>query len=90
MNLKLKKTPILFFSILFIPICVFGAFYYLLMENNGGMALAGTIFLIALFVNLAVLAIEQTGLKKDVNMKNVWIVETSLILIAFIYLNFFY
>tara|TARA_R110001592_G_C13134020_1_gene746802 strand:+ start:1778 stop:2050 length:273 start_codon:yes stop_codon:yes gene_type:complete len=90
MDIKFKKTPILFLSILFVPICVFGAIYYLFIENNGGMALAGTIFLIALFVNLTVLAIEQTGLKKDVNMKNVWIVEISLIIVAFIYLKFFY
>lgn len=89
MSLKLKRTPILFLSILVMPICICGAFYYLLIENNGGRALAGTIFLIALFVNLVVLAIEQTGLKKDVNLKNVWIVEIVLIIIIFIYLKFF-
>jgi hypothetical protein len=90
MKIKLKRTPILFLSILFVPLCICGAIYYLLIENNGGMALAGTLFVGALFVNFVVLAIEQTGLKNDVNLKNVWIVETLLIIIAFIYFKFFF
>lgn len=90
MKFKFKKTPILFLSTLFIPIYICGAFYYLLIENNGGMALAGTFFALALIVNLIILAIEQASLKEEVNLKKVWIIEILLILIVFIYLKYLF
>lgn len=80
MKLKLRKTPVFFLSIILVPIFAFGAFYYLLIENNGGMALAGAISLFALIVNLVILLIEQIILRKFINLKKVWIIEIVLIL----------
>ena len=83
--IKFKQTPILFLSIICIPIFTFGAFYYLLVENNGGMALAGAISLFALIVNLVILLIEQIVLKKNINLKKVWITEIVLILLIILF-----
>ena len=86
MKLKFKKTPIFFLSLLIIPVCFFGAFYYLFVENNGGMALAGAVYLFALTVNLVVLFVEQLLFRKGINMKKVWIVEVTLFLLVVLYL----
>lgn len=80
MKIKFKKTPIFFLSIVLIPLFAFGAFYYLLIENYGGMALAGAISLFALIVNLGILLLEQIFLRKIINLKKIWITEMVLIL----------
>ena len=82
MKIKLKKTPILLISILSLSILICGAFYYLLIENNGGMALAGTLYFLAFIVNAFVVFIEQTIIKKEFNMKKIWIIEIVLISVA--------
>ena len=85
MKLNLKKTPVLFLSIILVPLFFCGAFYYLLVENNGGMALVGTISLFALIVNLIILIIEQLILKNIFNLKKIWIAEIVVILLIILF-----
>ena len=69
MKLKLKKTPILFFSILLIPWSIIGTSSFLFIDNKGGISLAGVLLLRALVVNLLILLIEQAVLKSVENLK---------------------
>ena len=85
MKLKLKKTPILFLSILLIPISIIGSINFLFIDNNGGMALAGVLLLGVLIVNLVILLIEQTILRNFVDLKKVWIIEISVILLIILF-----
>jgi hypothetical protein len=89
MKIKFKKTPIFFLSILCVPFFAFGALYYLLIENNGGRALAGAISLFALIINLVILIVEQIILKKKINLKKVWIAEIVLILLIILFSIYF-
>ena len=81
MKLKLKKTPILFISILFIPLSIIGTINYLFIDNKGGMSLAGVLLLGVLIVNLVILFIEQALLRNLVDLKKIWIIEISVILL---------
>ena len=89
MNVKFKKTPIFFLSLLLVPFFAFVAFYYLLIQNNGGMALAGAISLFALTVNLFILVVEQLILRRIINLKKVWVIELVIIMLIILFSIYF-
>ncbi|WP_397445334.1 hypothetical protein [Polaribacter sp. R77954] len=89
MKIKFKKSPIYFLSILFLPLLAFGAFYFLIIKNKGGMALAGSIYLFAFVINLIILIVEQLILIKINTLKKVWIVEIGLILWILLFTFYF-
>jgi hypothetical protein len=84
-NKLITKTPFLLIGVLAVPGLGFGAFYYLIISPEGGMALAGTLSFIGLISYLFVLVFEQIIVKLFTNkMKIIWIVEI-LSLIALLY-----
>ena len=85
MKLKFKKTPILFLSILLIPLSVIGTINFLFFDNKGGMSLAGVLLLGVLIFNLVILLIEQVILINFVNLKKVWILELTLIILIILF-----
>jgi len=89
MKLIIKRTPIFLLSLIFIPLSIFGSIYYTFMENKGGMALAGTLFIGVLIFNLIILFIEQSLIKKDFNHIKVWITEIIVILLTILYFYLF-
>jgi hypothetical protein len=53
---------------------------YLFIDNNGGMALAGVIALLAFLINCGVLALERVIVKSNtIHLKTLWIIECILI-----------
>ena len=65
-----------------LTISAVGACYYLFVEPEGGMALAGVLFLIAFFVTGLILLAEQLLLSNiKFNSKSIWITESILLLI---------
>ena len=59
-----------------------GAFYYLFIEPDGGMALAGVLLLIAFFVIGSILLVEQMLFYNiKFNNKSIWFTESILLLI---------
>lgn len=83
---KIKITPLFIFLIILEIVLFIVAFYYLAINNEGGMALAGAIALIASIINLALVLLEQViaGIK-GINKKVLWIVEIAVIIIGLIY-----
>ena len=82
-----KITP-LFLALIGLEIfLIFNAFYYLAIENNGGMALAGVISLIAAIFNVILIAFERWIVNlKGLNKKWIWIIELIIITCAVIYI----
>ncbi len=85
-----KPTPFLIvFGILLIFLFL-TTIYYLFFESGGGMALAGTIALIAAFKCFIFITADRMVINiKNINIKAVWVVETILILCmaVYVYLN---
>ena len=88
MKFKIKKTPFLFLSLLLCPFFLLGGLYYLLIANYGGRALAGSIFIFGLFINLFLLLIEQTILRNIKISLKVYTIEIIVIILIFIFLRF--
>jgi hypothetical protein len=84
-NRIISKTPFLFVGILAVPGFSLGAFYYLFISPEGGMALAGTLHFIALVIYLFVLLFEQILVHNFMkHKKTIWVIEI-LILAAAVY-----
>lgn len=86
---KIKITPILILSIIFILIAIPSSIFYLTVETGGGMALAGTIFFIGFLITLLIVFIEQI-IVKNINYDSlkIWVIE--LIIVAGIVLLYSY
>lgn len=83
---KIKITPLSVTLLIIEVILVFVAFYYLAIENNNGMALAGVIALIAALLSALIFAIQQiiagiNGIEKKV----LWTIEILIIVAGIIY-----
>lgn len=84
-NRIISKTPFLFVGILAVPGFSLGAFYYLFVSPEGGMALAGTLHFIALVIYLFALFFEQILVYNFMKHKKpIWVIEI-LILTATLY-----
>jgi hypothetical protein len=84
---KIKITPLFILLLLLEVVLLFGAINYLLIENNGGMALGGIIALIAAFINAIVIVLEQVIANiKGVNNKMIWAIELLIIACAVIFI----
>lgn len=86
------KSPFLIVGVFSIPVCLIGAFYYLLVESGGGGALAGIFFLFGLLGYSIVLIFEQgllismkiEGVMTSKLNRIVWI--TEIIILGFLIL----
>ncbi len=82
-----KITPFLIVFGIVELILVYLSFNYLFVDNKGGMALAGTIALIAAILNIIILAVEQAIANKISNQKTLWVLEIIIIIILGIYIG---
>ena len=85
-----KPTPFLIVFGILLIFLVLATIYYLFFESGGGMALAGTIALIAAFKCFIFITADRMVINiKNINIKAVWVVETILILCmaVYVYLN---
>jgi hypothetical protein len=83
---KIKITPLFIVLIVVELILLFYAFYYLAIENKGGMALAGTIAFFAAIFNVVLIVIERLIVNiKGINSKWIWIIESIIIICAIVY-----
>lgn len=83
----LKSTPFLIvFGIAEIILLIL-AFNYLLIDNKGGMALAGALAFIGATATIILLILEQLIANKVTNSKILWIVEIIIILIIGVYIS---
>src|SRR5262245_50848264 len=86
---KLKLTPLLIVLVVGIIIAIPIAFYYLFIENGGGMALAGVLAGIYSLGMIVVLTIERILVNRTkISLGKVWIIEIlliALLLIAYAY-----
>lgn len=89
MKIKLKKTPILFSSILFIPFLIYKISSFTSLKENGIKVILVEIFAAMLISNLIILLIEQLSLRKIKALKKVWIVEIALILLIILFSIYF-
>ncbi len=81
--MKIRLSPIIILLGISIIIEVFGSIYYLLINNNGGMALAGTFFFLGLMVSIFLGFIEQSIIKNlKISTNKLWIIE-SIFIMAF-------
>lgn len=84
--MSFKITPFLIVFGIIELILVYLSFNYLFVDNKGGMALAGTIALIAAILNIIILAVEQTIANKISNQKLLWLIEIIIIILLGIYI----
>lgn len=85
---QFKKTPLLFVLAALEIFLILSAFYYLVIDNNGGNALGGTIFFIGAIINALLLWIEQSISKiKTISNKQIWTAEIILIAFVIIYIT---
>jgi hypothetical protein len=85
-----KITPLFIVLLTGLIIALSISFYYLFIENRGGMALAGVIaFVNAVFIILA-FAIER-AIVRNINSskRNIWIAESLLIIGIVIFFCFY-
>jgi hypothetical protein len=83
---KIKITPLSIVLIALEVMLVFFAFYYLVIENNNGMALGGVIALIASLLNALLIAVQQIIADiKGINKKTLWTIEILIIAAGTIY-----
>lgn len=86
--IKNKITPLFFVLVALEILLLCLTFYYLLIENKGGMALAGIIALVAAIINAPLIFIERVIVNiKGINLKLVWTIEIIIIVFAAIYIN---
>ena len=84
----LRLTPFLICLVIIEVILICVAINYLLINNRGGMALAGTIAFVAAIVNIIILLIEQvivTSFKIKTNV--LWFIETLIIILFLVYIS---
>ncbi len=80
--MKPVKSPFFFVGSIVLIISVIGSIQYLVIEPGGGMALAGVLFLISLFVTAIILFFEQLLLKfSNFRKKSIWITESLILLL---------
>jgi glucan phosphoethanolaminetransferase (alkaline phosphatase superfamily) len=93
--MKIKHTKMNFYKItpLFIVLAIIELFlifftiYFLLINNNNGNAMGGTIGLIGALLNIIIIFIERfIANLKVINMKLLWVIEIVIIIIATIYI----
>lgn len=83
---KIKITPLAIALIILEIVLIFTAFYYCLIENNNGMALAGIIALGAAFLNALIFGFEQFIANiKGIDKKALWIIEILIIISTLCY-----
>lgn len=81
---KFRLTPIFLLLILGLLISIPATFYYLFIENDGGMALAGVLAGIYSVVMAALLIVERVIIRQvKSSQKKVWIIEAILIIVLF-------
>lgn len=79
---KLRLTPLFFILVIGLIISIPATFYYLFIENGGGMALAGVLAGIFSFITIVILIIERAIIRNvSVSQKKLWIVESLMIVI---------
>ena len=82
-----KATPFLIVFGIVEIILFFITINYLFIDNKGGMALAGTLALIAFVVILGILLLEQVIVNfAKINLKLLWFCEIILLIIMAIYI----
>ena len=80
--MKPIKSPFLIVGSIVLIISVIGSIQYLVIEPDGGMALAGVLFLISLFATAIILFFEQLLLKfSNFSKKSIWVTESLLLLL---------
>ena len=85
---KIKITPLFVVLIVLEIFLLFYAFYYLVIENKGGMALAGTLAFFAAVINVVFIVIERLIVQiKGFSIKWIWITEIIIIICALVYLS---
>lgn len=85
---SLRLTPFLICLVIIEVILICIAINYLLINNSGGMALAGTIAFIVAIVNIIILLIEQaivTSFKIKTNI--LWFIEILIIIFCSVYIS---
>lgn len=81
-----KVTPFLIVFVTIEIILFFITINYLFIDNKGGMALAGTMSLIAFVVILFILLLEQIIVNfTKINLKILWLSEIILLTIMAVY-----
>ncbi|MEC4003652.1 hypothetical protein OX283_003190 [Flavobacterium sp. SUN052] len=84
---KIKVTPLFLVLVPLEIILIFCTLYYLLIDNKGGMALAGLISLIAAIFNGTLIVIERLVINvKGMNNKWIWTIELIIIACAIIFI----
>lgn len=79
--MRLVKSPFLIVGLIALTVSIVGSFYYLVIEPEGGMALAGVLFLISIFIVAVLLFFEQLLLMNSkFKKKSVWMIESVLLL----------
>ncbi|MBO6572915.1 MAG: hypothetical protein JJ958_10780 [Balneola sp.] len=87
-NRIISKTPFLFVGVLTVPGFSLGAFYYLIISPEEGMALAGILNLIALVIHLIVLFFEQLLVYNLMKYKKpIWIIEILMLVSTVFYFS---
>lgn len=88
--IKNKITPLFLVLVAIEILLLCLTFYYLIIENKGGMALAGVIALVAAIINAPLIFIERAIVNiKGINLKWVWTIEIIIIVFAAIYISVF-
>src|ERR1051325_8036541 len=86
---KFRLTPIFLLLILGLFFSIPATFYYLFIENNGGMALAGVLAGISSVVMAGLLVVQRLIIKQvKASQKKVWIIEGLLITVFFFAYSF--
>ena len=79
---KLRLTPIFIILVVGLLISIPATFYYLFVENRGGMALAGVLAGIYAMVVSVFLILERVIIRHiKVGQKKLWIIETVIIVV---------
>ena len=82
-----KITPLFIVLAIIELFLIFFTIYFLLINNNNGNAMGGTIGLIGALLNIIIIFIERfIANLKVINMKLLWVIEIVIIIIAMIYI----
>jgi hypothetical protein len=81
---KFKPTPIFIILVIGLVISIPATFYYLLIENRGGMALVGVLAGIYSVVMAVSLIVERLVIRRvKASPKKIWIIEGMLLVVLF-------